>query len=63
MKCDWKKMNHNTGGGALYGLGFIGSLVYFLQHAASLSDGLLGIVKAIIWPAILVYKLLEFFKL
>jgi hypothetical protein len=46
-----------SGGG--YGLAFIGALIYYLQHATSFSDGLVGILKAIVWPAMLVYHLLE----
>jgi len=46
--------------GAVYGLGFIGSAVYFIQHATSFGVGLLGLLKAIVWPAILVYKFLAF---
>ncbi len=45
-------------GGALYGLGFIGALVYFIQHADGFVGGVVGILKAIVWPALLVYKLL-----
>lgn len=51
------------GGNAVYGLGFIGALIYFLQHATSLTVGILGILKALVWPAILVYKILELLKL
>jgi hypothetical protein len=46
------------GGGAVYGLGLIGSLIYFIQHATGFWMGALGILKAIIWPVLLVYKLL-----
>jgi hypothetical protein len=46
-----------------YGLGFIGALVYYLQHAATFWVGVLGFFKAIVWPAMLVYKLLEFLKM
>lgn len=61
---DKNKMNGGTAAsGGIYGLAFIGSLIYFLQHADSLWMGLLGILKAIVWPAILVYKFLEFLKL
>lgn len=48
---------------AVYGLGFVGALVYFLQHATTLWDGVLGILKSIVWPAIIIYKWLEFFKM
>lgn len=49
--------------GAVYGLGFLGALVYFIQHAASFLDGALGILKAVIWPALLVYKALELLRM
>lgn len=49
--------------GAIYGLGFIGALVYFIQHAADFGQGVLGFLKALVWPALLVFKLLEFFKM
>jgi hypothetical protein len=48
---------------AVYGLGLIGALVYFLQHATTFVMGLFGLLKAIFWPAMIVYKLLEFLKM
>ena len=57
-----KNSNHAFGGG-VYGLAFIGALVYFIQHATTFWLGVLGFFKALIWPAILVYKLLEFLHL
>lgn len=50
-------------GGGAYGLAFIGALVYYIQHADSFWIGVLGVLKAIVWPAMLVYKLLEFLKM
>jgi hypothetical protein len=47
---------------AMYGLGMIGAAVYYIQHSTSFLDGLLGLVKAIGWPAVVLYRLLEFFK-
>ena len=47
----------------VYGMGFIGALIYFIQHATSFWMGALGVVKAIFWPAWLVYKMLEFLKM
>jgi hypothetical protein len=47
----------------VYGIGLIGALVYYLQHAATFWAGVLGFFKAIAWPAMLVYKLLEFLKM
>jgi len=48
--------------GALYGLGFLGAAIYYIRHADTFWVGVLGIIKAIIWPAVLVYKLFAFFK-
>jgi hypothetical protein len=49
----------NAGAGIVYSLGFIGALVYYIQAAGSFWDGLLGVVQAFIWPAMLVYELLD----
>ncbi|MGA2910660.1 MAG: hypothetical protein ABSE04_02545 [Candidatus Microgenomates bacterium] len=51
------------GGGALYGFGFIGALFYFLQHAVTFKDYLWGILRAIVWPAFTVFKLLTIWKI
>ncbi|QQS44336.1 hypothetical protein IPM65_01920 [Candidatus Roizmanbacteria bacterium] len=42
--------------GAVYGFGFIGSLIYNIQYADGFSQILWGIVKSIVWPAYLVYE-------
>lgn len=55
--------DRGTTASAVYGLGFIGALIYYLQHATSLWLGIAGVVKAVIWPAILVYQTLSLFKL
>ncbi len=52
-----------AGGGAVYGLGMIGAAVYFIQHAASFGDGVLGVLKAIVWPAFLIYQALGALKM
>lgn len=54
--------NGNVMGG-VYGLAFIGALIYFLKGAGSFSVVVWGILKAIVWPAILVYKVFEFLKI
>ena len=48
---------------AVYGLGFIGAVVYYIQHANTFWGGVLGILKALVWPVFLIYKLLEFLKM
>jgi hypothetical protein len=45
---------------AVYGLGFIGSAVYFIGHAGTFWIGVLGFLKAVVWPAILVYQAFSF---
>jgi hypothetical protein len=61
--CDCKSSNHNhqatASGGAIYGLGFIGAAIYFISHAATFWLGVLGFLKAIVWPAILVFEALK----
>ncbi|MCF8237794.1 MAG: hypothetical protein K9I85_06535 [Saprospiraceae bacterium] len=44
---------------AVYGFGFIGAAVYYLSHATSFLAGVIGFLKALVWPAFLVYHALE----
>ena len=44
----------------LYGMGFIGALVYYLGHAGTVWIGLLGFFKALFWPGFLVYELMKY---
>ncbi len=48
---------------AVYGLGFLGALVYYILHATSFWMGIIGVLKALVWPALLVYKAFEFLKM
>lgn len=48
------------GGLAVYGLGLIGAAVYFISTATTLWLGVLGFLKALVWPAFLVYYAFEF---
>lgn len=51
--------NYGGCGGAVYGLGFVGALVYYIAHATSFWMGFLGFFKALVWPAFVVYELLS----
>lgn len=53
------KMKHHFLGG-VYFLGFIGATVYYIQQSTTFWQGAVGILKALVWPAFLVYKLLGF---
>ena len=44
--------------GGVYFLGFIGAAVYYIQTSTSFGNGVVGILKALVWPAMLIYKLL-----
>jgi hypothetical protein len=58
-----KAMKHNGIFGGIYGLAFIGAAIYFIQHAATFWAGVFGFFKALFWPAMLMYKLLEILKM
>jgi len=55
-----KKMDNGMTGGAIYFVGFIGALVYYLGVADSFWTVILGILKACVWPAFLVHSLLQY---
>ena len=55
-------MKEKTMGG-IYGLAFIGAVVYYIQHATSFLDGCIGILKALVWPAMIMFKVLELLKM
>lgn len=46
--------------GSIYGLGFIGAAVYYIMNAATFWGGFVGFLKAIVWPAFLVFELMKF---
>lgn len=50
--------NCHNNSSALYGLGVIGALFYFLKDAATFSAVILGIGKSFFWPAFIVFKVL-----
>jgi hypothetical protein len=56
-------MNKGNMAGGVYGLAFIGALIYYLTHAITFWAGVLGFFKALFWPAFLIYQLLEFLKM
>jgi len=51
--------HHNNTGDAVYGLGFLGAAIFFIGQATTFWMGVLGFLKAIVWPVFLV---LEAFK-
>lgn len=60
----FKRHHHGHGGGnAIYGLGVVGALFYFLKGATTFGAVMMGIGKAFFWPAILMFKLLAYLKM
>ena len=56
-------MKENKTCGGFYGLAFIGAAVYFIQHSATFWEGVFGFFKALVWPAMLMYKVFELLKM
>ena len=64
-----KKYNHKHSGsgtgiaGGIYFMAFIGAAVYYIMQVTTFWAGVLGFLKAIVWPAMLIFKLFEFLKM
>jgi hypothetical protein len=54
-----KEMQCGGPANAGYGLGLIGAAIYFISAATGFWMGVLGFLKAIVWPAFLVYEALK----
>lgn len=46
-------------GGCGYGLGFLGAAIYYISTAGSFGAGVLGVLKALVWPAFVVFELMK----
>ncbi len=62
-KCKKRGVRISHGTNAIYGIGVIGALAYFIKTATSFWVGVWGVIKAVFWPAVVVYKVLELLKL
>ena len=49
--------------GGTYFLAFLGAAVYYIKHAVTFWGGVVGLIKAMVWPAMLMYKVLELWKM
>jgi len=56
--CSSEPKCHKHGG--LYGLGVLGSAIYFISTATSFWMGALGLLKSIVWPVFMVYEAFKF---
>jgi len=61
--CSTKKCRKMHGGGTpgcVYGLGVIGAAMYYIQLAPTFWAGVIGFLKALVWPAYLVYEAFKY---
>lgn len=60
MKTEVHKHAHNS---AIYGLGLIGAAIYFISHSIGFWMGVVGLLKAFVWPVFLVYEAFKHFAI
>ena len=63
MVCKSHRGPHCGQSSAIYGLGVVGALFYFLQNAPNFGAVMIGIGKSFFWPAILMFKLLTYLQM
>ena len=56
--CNTSYKNNYNGCG--YFLGFIGAAIYYISNATGFWMGVLGFLKALVWPAFLIFELLKY---
>lgn len=54
-----KEIKQHAPNNTVYGLGFIGAAIYYISIATGFWAGVLGFLKAVVWPAFLVYEALK----
>jgi hypothetical protein len=60
-KKDWKCGTGSSGcGGAGYCLGVLGAAIYYISTATSFWSGVLGVLKALVWPAFLIFEIMKY---
>jgi hypothetical protein len=47
-------------GTGLYFVGFVGAAIWFISQAVGFWEGVIGFLKAIVWPGFLIYQAFEF---
>lgn len=60
MKKFFCKGRDGSGSQTIYSLGLIGAAVFYIQNSEGFVGVILAILKAIVWPAFVVYDLLSF---
>ena len=58
-----KNIQGNAQSGAVYGLGLIGAAIFYLTKATGFWMGVVGLLKALVWPAFFVYEAFRHFSI
>lgn len=58
-----KKMHGGAPSGAVYCMGMIGAAIYYISHAVGFWMGVLGFLKALVWPVFFVLDGLKHFNM
>lgn len=51
-----KNMYTQGGAGGIYFFAMVGAAIYYIQQSSTFWDGVLGVLKGIAWPGMLIYK-------
>lgn len=51
-----KEVQKTAPAGAVYGFGLIGAAIFYISTATGFWMGVLGFLKALVWPAFLVFE-------
>jgi hypothetical protein len=60
MKCCSFNLEDKGCGGFAYFLGFIGAAIYYVSSSVGVWGGIVGVLKAAVWPAFLIHAVLTF---
>ncbi len=63
VKKERKIVYRGASSAPLYGFGLIGAWVYYLVQAETFWMGVLGILKGIVWPAMLIFELMKYLNM
>ena len=62
-ECCSKGFNAKSCGGCSYFLGFLGAAIYYISTSTGFWNGVWGVIKALVWPAFLVFELFKWLRL
>ncbi len=49
--------------GTSYFMAVVGAAIYYIQQAQGFWEGVLGIIKALVWPATVMYKVMQILQM